>query len=74
VNFRSLLVVWLAREPASGRTLIVGWYRNATVFREARYGGINLGNERICYSAEAAASNATRLPPVLRTFQVESKA
>jgi hypothetical protein len=66
------LVVWLAKEPASKRALIVGWYRNATVFRVARDGGIDMGGERIHYSAEAAEGDVVLLPPLMRTFQVES--
>ncbi|HYE28776.1 MAG TPA: EVE domain-containing protein [Allosphingosinicella sp.] len=66
------LVIWLAKEPASGRTLIVGWYSNATVFRSARDAGITLYGERIHYSVEARAKDATLLPPVARTFEVRS--
>jgi hypothetical protein len=55
--------VWLAKEPASGRALIVGWYCNAAVFRVARDGGIDIDGERIRYSAEAAVGDATLLPP-----------
>ncbi|MGT2465037.1 hypothetical protein ACVOMV_06020 [Mesorhizobium atlanticum] len=65
------LVVWLAKEPGSGKTLIVGWYRNATVFRAARDGDININGETISYSAEATASDATLVPLPLRTFQVQ---
>ena len=66
------LVVWLAKEPGSGRTLIVGWYQNATVFRAARDGGIDLYGERIYYTAEALAEDATLLPLIARTFEVRS--
>ena len=66
------LVIWLAKEPASGQTLIVGWYRNATVFRDAQDGGNDLGDERICYSAEAAKDDAVLLTPPMRTFPVKS--
>ena len=66
------LVIWLAKEPASGRTLVVGWYWNATVYREARDSGIDLNGERIHYSVEARARDATRLAPVERTFEVRS--
>jgi len=66
------LVVWIAKEPASGRSLIVGWYRNATVYREARSSNITLNGHEIFYSAEVAASDAVLLPPLIRTFQVAS--
>lgn len=67
-----VLVVWLAREPGSRKTLIIGWYENATVFRHARDAGIDLNGERIHYAAEARAEDATLLPPVARTFNVRS--
>jgi Domain of unknown function (DUF3883) len=66
------LVVWLAKEPASKKTLVVGWYRNATVFREAQERTLEVNGEQISYSAETAVGDAILLPPVLRTFQVES--
>lgn len=57
-----VLVVWLAKEPASKRTLIVGWYRNATVHREAIELAAEVNGERISYTAEAAEAEATRVP------------
>jgi hypothetical protein len=66
------LVVWLAREPGSGRTLIVGWYQNASVFRTARDGGTELNGEPIHYTAEARTEDAILLPPIARTFEVQS--
>lgn len=71
-DISNALVVWLAREPGSHKALIVGWYRNATVFKVAREGEIRINGETISYSAEAQASDATLVPTVLRTFQVRS--
>jgi hypothetical protein len=67
-----VLVVWLAKEPASKRTLVVGWYRNATVHREAIELATEVNGERISYTAEATESDATLVPTALRTFQVMS--
>jgi hypothetical protein len=67
-----VLVVWMAREPGTQKTLIVGWYENATVFRQARDGGIDFHGERIHYTAEARVADAKLLPPVARTFNVRS--
>ena len=67
-----VLVIWMAREPGTGRTLIVGWYRNATVYRTARDGGVDFNDERIHYSVEAQVDDAVLLPPVARTFEVKS--
>lgn len=65
-------VIWLAREPGTGRSLIVGWYKNARVYRHARAGGMVLNGEEHCYSVEARGEDAALLPPVARTFVVPS--
>jgi hypothetical protein len=67
-----VLVIWLAREPGTGRTLIVGWYRDATVYRTAKDGGVDFQDERIHYSVNAKVRDAVLLPPVARTFVVKS--
>lgn len=67
-----VLVVWLAKEPATKRTMVVGWYRNATVYREAIELATEVNGERISYTAETAKADATLVPPMLRTFQVAS--
>jgi hypothetical protein len=66
-----VLVVWLAKEPESGTTLIVGWYRDARVYRDAREGA-DVNGERHHYTAEASAKNAILLRPEARTFTVPS--
>lgn len=71
-SIEGALVIWLAKEPGSGHTLIVGWYLNASVFRSARDGGIDFNDERIHYTAEARTEDATLLKPVARTFAVRS--
>ncbi|MBU8545794.1 MULTISPECIES: protein NO VEIN domain-containing protein [Roseomonadaceae] len=71
-EIKGALVVWLAKEPGTRRTLIVGWYMNATVFREGRDGTVDLNDKRINYTAEARADGATLLPPIARTFEVQS--
>lgn len=69
-------VVWMAREPKGGRTLIVGWYLNARVHRIAspapvpRYlpnGGV------VPVTAETVAGSAVLLPPVARNFEIQSR-
>jgi hypothetical protein len=65
-------VVWMAREPGTGRTLIVGWYRNARVYRLCPDGGMDLNDERHHYSVEARVEDARLLPPVARSFEVPS--
>lgn len=69
---RGVLVVWLAREPGSRKTLVVGWYRNATVYREARIGHFNLHGMESEYSVTALKDEATLVPVGARVFQVQS--
>lgn len=73
---RGVLVVWLAREPRSGQTLVVGWYRDATVYRSSQYGPAgtrSVEGREAPYSAETKASEARVLPPLAREFRVESR-
>jgi len=65
-------VVWLAREPGTRETLVVGWYNNARVFREARPGDNRLNGELESFSAEARTEDCRLLPVVMREFRVES--
>lgn len=66
------LAVWLAKEPGTNRTLIVGWYQNATIFRKARARGIILNGQQVDYTAETKIEDAILLPPLSRTFEVRS--
>jgi hypothetical protein len=72
ISMDGVLVIWLAREPGTGRTLIVGWYRDATVYRQAQPGSVDINGEKIEYSVEAREEDGTLLPWVLRTFAVRS--
>lgn len=71
-SLKGVLVVWMAREPGTGRTLVVGWYRDATVYRTARDGDIDFNGERIHFTAEAQAQDAVLLPAAARTFEIRS--
>lgn len=67
-------VVWLARHPSTGKTVIVGWYRNAVVHRAAdatvlaRKGGFSVN-----YQIDAPADDALLLPMDQRTFEIPTK-
>jgi 5-methylcytosine-specific restriction protein A len=68
-----VLVVWLAKRPQGG-TEIVGWYRNATVYRdwqEPPQGSNRVFNgEAFGYHVSATEGDATLLPPEKRTFVI----
>jgi len=70
---KGVTVIWTAG-PDSGGTAVVGWYRNATVFREPqkiknptllqKKNGLN------SYRISASASDATLLPIEKRSFMI----
>lgn len=64
-------VVWLARNPRDKRTYVVGWYKNATVYRNSNT--INLARSKaftVGYQIEAPADLATLLAPDARIFPI----
>lgn len=67
-----VLVIWMAREPESKTTRVVGWYRNATALKEARLPDRSRGNGDIAYTVWAKAGDAVLLPIEHRTFVVPS--
>lgn len=66
-------VIWTAG-PDSGGTAVVGWYRNATVFREAqkirRPTALQKSNGLDTFRVVASAADATLLPSDSRSFMI----
>lgn len=61
----SITVIWFANKPPIGnKAYIVGWYRDARVFRRKRPGGVG-GYRTVC-----AIENATLIPEEFRDFEV----
>jgi len=64
-------VVWIARNPRTKKTVIVGWYRNARIHRNAehrrlqRSSGFDVG-----YQIEAPAADAVLLPIDARSYVI----
>lgn len=64
-------VVWIARNPSNKKTFIVGWYKNAIVYKEnehiklKRKGGFEVG-----YQIVAQADDATLLPVDRRLYPI----
>ena len=70
-QLQGVTVVWLARNPRDKRTYIVGWYRNATVHRDANSISLARGKSfRVGYQIEAPAGSATLLAPDARIFPI----
>ena len=61
-------VVWTARHPTAGGTYVLGWYQNATVYRDRRED--TKSNHNVYYHAIAATSDSLLLPPDARTLLV----
>ncbi|GJD30575.1 hypothetical protein PMNALOAF_1822 [Methylobacterium adhaesivum] len=67
----AVTVVWIARNPSDKKTYIVGWYRDASVFRDNNH--IKLKRSKnfiVTYQIEAPADKATLLPIDQRLFRI----
>jgi len=67
-----VLVVWLAKHPTEGGIRVVGWYKNATVFRwfMDRQEGTPGYEDRCWYNVEARASDCVLLETYERTHRI----
>ena len=66
----SLLVVWFALHPEGGQ-VIVGWYKNATLFGKTQeYGRSGEDGDNCWYIARAAQNNCYMVPARERNFPV----
>ena len=62
-------VVWFANNPIGRKkAYVVGWYRNARVFRQSQNGNGPAG-----YRISCKSSDATLVPDDVRTFQIPHK-
>lgn len=64
-------VIFIAREPRSKQTRIVGWYRNATVYKRVGNATITRApNVEVEYCIVANHADATLLPALQRPMQI----
>ncbi len=64
-------VVWIARNPSDKKTYVVGWYKNASVFKENNHIKLKRSkNFDVSYQIEAPADKATLLPIDQRLFRI----
>lgn len=62
---------WIARNPRNGRTYIVGWYKNATVYRNSDAIKRRRSSEfEVHYQVETVDGDATLLRPDARVFPI----
>ena len=68
-----ILVVWVARSEALG-SVIVGWYKDATVYREVQPAPVHSNRlydgEELDYYIKTKEANGVLLPIKNRTFQI----
>lgn len=70
-SLSGITVVWIARNPRDKRTYIVGWYKNATVYRNEDAIKKRRSPEfDVYYQIEAPADGVTLLHPDARVFPI----
>ncbi|SFL86069.1 DUF3883 domain-containing protein [Methylorubrum salsuginis] len=70
-SVKSVTVVWIARNPSDKKTYIVGWYKNASVFKDNNHIKLKRSKDfNIGYQIEAPADKATLLPIDRRLFRI----
>ncbi len=70
-----VLIVWVAKHPDKAQTVVVGWYRNGTVYRKRQKppAGSNRrlpDGEDAPYFAVADEAHCTRIPADMRDFAI----
>ncbi|MDY0095797.1 MAG: DUF3883 domain-containing protein [Candidatus Vecturithrix sp.] len=72
-SVENVLVIWTATRPEGG-TVVIGWYIDATVFRDYQYFGsapaLHTRNGLEGYRIQAKSENAKLLPVDERTIQI----
>jgi hypothetical protein len=65
------LVIWTAKQEKEDKHVIVGWYRNATIYREMQYNSSfpNVGRD-IDYSFKARSEDCVLLPDSERSYEI----
>jgi tetratricopeptide (TPR) repeat protein len=67
----NVLVIWVSKQVETGKYVIVGWYKNATLYRYPQefysYGGIG---RDLYFSISAASKDCSLLPEAERKFEI----
>ncbi|MBU3142016.1 tetratricopeptide repeat protein [Clostridium sp. CF012] len=71
----NVLVIWVAKQSKTGKNVVVGWYKNATLYKYSQeiypYGGIG---RDLYFSTEAWSKDCFLLPESERTFEIPRSA
>jgi len=65
-----VLVIWFATNPIEKGQVVVGWYKNATVFRSIQSPDTLRQRENYCYNIRASNKDCVLLPISKRKFPV----
>ena len=70
-----ILVIWVAKQSYGKKTLVVGWYKDATVYRERQKPPVGSNRKEPSggdapYFAEADKENCLLIPPKMRDFEI----
>jgi hypothetical protein len=70
-----VLIIWVARHPDDKKTLVVGWYENAKVYRDRQGPPANShrkqpDGQHAPYFAEADKNDCLLIPQNMRDFQI----
>jgi hypothetical protein len=68
-SLNDVLVVWIAKHPSAGGTYIVGWYKNATVYKTFQESNA-LERNKYGFNICAKTDDCTLIPVDQRTFLV----
>jgi len=66
----NVLVIWFATNPIEKGQIIIGWYKNATVYRHIQEGGNLIGREYNHYNIKVNSNDAFLLPISNRKYPV----
>ena len=66
---KDVLVIWIAKHPGAGGTYIIGWYKNAKVFRSFKESNA-VERNKYGYNVVAKKEDCTLIPIDQRTFLV----
>ncbi|MGH4125196.1 MAG: tetratricopeptide repeat protein [Clostridium sp.] len=70
-SVENVLVIWVAKQSKTGKNVIVGWYKNAILYRYSQecylYGGIG---RDLYFSMEAWSKDCFLLPESERIFEI----
>jgi hypothetical protein len=70
-ELNGVTVAWIARNPRTKKTVIVGWYKNATIHRRGEHVRLSRTKETaVGYQIEADAGDAVLLPIDARMYPI----